>query len=142
MINQAVHKGANKETGGYGMNFVGKRDELGLFYKPTILTNISLSCKMWCEETFGSVLPEMKIKNFEETIKPANNTMYGLRTSVYTNNPEIWCRFFDEIQAPSVCINTDHFYKTDFTPHVNGLKTSDVFGGKYFYESLTYMKYR
>ena len=142
MVDEAIRKGANIETGGYRMNFAGERDGAGLFYKPTILTDVDLSCKMWYQETFGPILPIMKINNFEEAIKQANNTIYGLRTSVYTDNPEIWGRFFDEIQAPGVCINTDHLHMTDFTPHLGGLKASGVFGGKYFYEILTYMKYR
>lgn len=142
MINEALQKSANIETGGYRMNFAGERDEAGLFYKPTILTNVDLSCKMWYQETFGPVLPVMKIHNFEEAINQANNTSYGLRTSVYTDDPEIWGRFFDEIQAPGVCINTDHLHMTDYTPHLGGLKASGVFGGKYFYKILTYMKYR
>ncbi|MFX0122350.1 MAG: aldehyde dehydrogenase family protein [Candidatus Hodarchaeota archaeon] len=142
MIGEAIQKGANIETGGYRVNFAGERDEAGLFYKPTILTNVDLSCKMWYQETFGPVLPVMKVHNFEEAINQANNTLYGLRTSVYTDDPEIWGRFFDEIQAPGVCINTDHLHMTDYTPHLGGLKASGVFGGKYFYEILTYMKYR
>jgi acyl-CoA reductase-like NAD-dependent aldehyde dehydrogenase len=142
MVAEALQKGAKIETGGYRVNYAGERDEAGLFYKPTILTNVDLSCKMWYKETFGPVLPIMKIHNFDEAIKQANNTIYGLRTSVYTDDPEVWGRFFDEIQAPGVCINTDHLHMTDFTPHLGGLKKSGVFGGKYFYEILTYLKYR
>ena len=142
MTVEAVKKGANLEVGGYRMNYAGERDDAGLFYKPTILTNVDLSCKMWYHETFGPVLPVMKIHNFEEAITQANNTPYGLRTSVYSDDPKIWGRFFDEIQAPGIAINTDHLHFDDFFPHLGGLKTSGVFGGKYFYEVLSYMKYR
>ena len=142
MTVEAVKRGANLEVGGYRMNYAGERDDAGLFYKPTILTNVDLSCKMWYHETFGPVLPVMKIHNFEEAITQANNTPYGLRTSVYSDDPKIWGRFFDEIQAPGIAINTDHLHFDDFFPHLGGLKTSGVFGGKYFYEVLSYMKYR
>jgi acyl-CoA reductase-like NAD-dependent aldehyde dehydrogenase len=141
MIREAVSKGAKLEAGGYRLNAQGERDESGLFYKPTILSDVSLDCKMWYHETFGPVLPVMKISSFEEAITQANNTPYGLRTSVYSEDPEIWQRFFDEIQAPGIAVNTDHLHFDDYYPHLGGLKTSGLFGGKYFYEVLTYLKY-
>jgi acyl-CoA reductase-like NAD-dependent aldehyde dehydrogenase len=142
MIAETLRKGAKLETGGYRMNYAGERDEAGLFYKPTILSNVDLSCKMWYHETFGPVLPVMKIKDFDQAITQANNSPYGLRTSVYSDDPAITNRFFDEIQAPGVAINTDHLHFDDFYPHLGGLKTSGIFGGKYFYEVLSYLKYR
>jgi lactaldehyde dehydrogenase/glycolaldehyde dehydrogenase len=142
MTAEALKKGAKIETGGYRMNFAGERDDAGLFYKPTILSNVDLTCKMWYHETFGPVLPVMKIKDFEQAITQANNSPYGLRSSVYSDDSKIVNRFFDEIEAPGVAINTDHLHFDDFYPHLGGLKTSGVFGGKYFYEVLTYLKYR
>lgn len=141
MIREAMSKGAKLETGGYRLNVHGERDESGLFYKPTILSDVPLDCNMWYHETFGPVLPVMKIHSFEEAITQANNTPYGLRTSVYSENPEIWQRFFDEIEAPGIAVNTDHLHFDDYYPHLGGLKTSGIFGGKYFYEILTYLKY-
>jgi acyl-CoA reductase-like NAD-dependent aldehyde dehydrogenase len=141
MIREALSKGAKLETGGYRLNAQGERDASGLFYKPTILSDVPLDCKMWYHETFGPVLPVMKISSFEEAINQANNTPYGLRTSVYSEDPEIWGRFFDEIEAPGIAVNTDHLHFDDYYPHLGGLKTSGLFGGKYFYEVLTYLKY-
>lgn len=142
MTEEALKKGAKVEIGGFRMDVSGERDDAGLFYKPTILTDVDLSCQMWYHETFGPVLPVMKVRTFEEAINQANNSPYGLRTSVYSDDPNIWKCFFDEIQAPGVAINTDHLHFDDFFPHLGGLKMSGVFGGKYFYEVLTYMKYR
>lgn len=142
MVEEALKKGAYLETGGYRINFHGEQDDAGLFYKPTILSAVPLDCKMWYQETFGPALPIMKVKDFDQAIDQANNTPYGLRTSVYSDDPTIWQRFFDEIKAPGIAINTDHLYFDDFFPHLGGLKTSGIFGGKYFYEALTYLKYR
>ena len=141
MIREALSRGATLETGGYRLNAYDERDESGLFYKPTILSDVPLDCRMWYHETFGPVLPVMRIRSFEEAIKQANNTPYGLRTSVYSDDPEIWQRFFDEIEAPGIAVNTDHLHFDDYYPHLGGLKTSGIFGGKYFYEILTYLKY-
>ncbi|MFW9934838.1 MAG: aldehyde dehydrogenase family protein [Candidatus Thorarchaeota archaeon] len=142
MTREALKKGAKLHSGGYRINVDGEKDEAGLFYKPTILSDVDLDCQMWYHETFGPILPIMKVQNIEQAITQANNSPYGLRTSVYTNTPEIWQQFFDEIEAPGVAINTDHLHFDDYYPHLGGLKTSGVFGGKYFYEMLTYMKYR
>ncbi len=142
MKTEALKKGAKLETGGFRLNVHGEKDGAGLFYKPTILSEVPLDCKMWYHETFGPILPIMKIKDFDHAINQANNTHYGLRTSVYTDDPTIWQRFFDEIEAPGIAINTDHLHFDDFFPHLGGLKSSGVFGGKYFYEVLTYLKYR
>ncbi len=142
MNTEALKKGAKLECGGYRTNYAGERDEAGLFYKPTVLSDVPLDCRMWYHETFGPILPVMKIKNFSEGINQANNTPYGLRTSIYSEDTKICNQFFDEIQAPGIAINTDHLHFDDFFPHLGGLKTSGVFGGKYFYEVLTYMKYR
>jgi acyl-CoA reductase-like NAD-dependent aldehyde dehydrogenase len=141
MVQEAVSKGAKIETGGYRLNAQGERDQSGIFYKPTILSDVKLDCKMWYHETFGPVLPVMKVGSFEQAINQANNTPYGLRTSVYSEDPDIWKRFFDEIEAPGVAVNTDHLHFDDYYPHLGGLKTSGLFGGKYFYEVLTYLKY-
>jgi acyl-CoA reductase-like NAD-dependent aldehyde dehydrogenase len=142
MTQEALKKGAKLHSGGYRINVDGEKDEAGLFYKPTILSDVARDCQMWYHETFGPVLPIMKVRSIEHAIAQANNSPYGLRTSVYTNTPEIWQQFFDEIEAPGVAINTDHLHFDDYYPHLGGLKTSGVFGGKYFYEVLTYMKYR
>ncbi|MFX0062976.1 MAG: aldehyde dehydrogenase family protein [Candidatus Hermodarchaeota archaeon] len=142
MAKEALIKGAKLLCGGYRMNYTGEEDKAGLFYKPTVLSEVDLGCKMWYHETFGPLLPVMKIQSFDQAIKQANNSPYGLRTSVYSDDPAIWKRFFSEIEAPGVAINTDHLHFDHFFPHLGGLKTSGVFGGKYFYEVLTYLKYR
>jgi acyl-CoA reductase-like NAD-dependent aldehyde dehydrogenase len=142
MINEALKTGAKLEAGGYRLNAQGEIDPAGLFIKPTILSNVSLECKMWYHETFGPVLPIMKVRSFEQAISQANNSQYGLRTSVYTDSPKIWQRFFDEIETPGIAINTSHIHFDNFYPHLGGLKASGIYGGKYFYEILTYMKYR
>jgi len=142
MTSEALGKGAKLEAGGYRLNVHGEKDGAGLFYKPTILSDVPLDCRMWYLETFGPVLPVMRISSFEQAINQANNSPYGLRTSVYSDDPDIWQRFFDEIDAPGIAINTDHLHFDDYYPHLGGLKTSGIYGGKYFYESLTYLKYR
>jgi acyl-CoA reductase-like NAD-dependent aldehyde dehydrogenase len=142
MMNEALGRGAKLECGGYRLNAQNEKDGAGLFLKPTVLTNAPLDCRLWYHETFGPLLPVMKIESFEQAIAQANNSPYGLRTSVYAEDPRIHQRFFDEIEVPGIAINTDHLHFDDYYPHLGGLKTSGIYGGKYFYEVLTYLKYR
>ncbi|MHA2316057.1 MAG: aldehyde dehydrogenase family protein, partial [Candidatus Hermodarchaeia archaeon] len=123
MTQEALKKGAKLMTGGYRIDVSGARDDAGLFYKPTILSDVPLECQMWYQETFGPVLPIMKIRSFEEAMNQANNSPYGIRTSVYSDDPTIWQRFFDKIEAPGVAINSDHLHFDTFFPHLGGLKT-------------------
>lgn len=142
MKDEAMRKGAKIESGGFRLDIDGEKDASGLFYQPTILSEVPLDSSIWYKEAFGPILPIMRIKDFDQAITQANNTPYGLRTSVYSDDPKIYGRFFDEIEAPGIAINTDHLHFDDFFPHLGGLKTSGIFGGKYFYEVLTYLKYR
>ena len=50
------------------------------------------------KETFGPVLPVMKVKNFDEALELANDSMYGLTSSVYTNDLNTMLRATKELK--------------------------------------------
>ncbi len=102
MTQEALKKGAKLVCGGYRINVHGDRDEAGLFYKPTVLRDVPLDCRIWYQETFGPVLPIMKIQCFDQAITQANNTPYGIRTSVYSEDPDIWQRFLMKSKHPEL----------------------------------------
>ena len=58
----------------------------GYFIKPTLFSNIKPQDRMAQEEIFGPVLAVIKSNNFDDALKIANNTRYGLTGAVYTNN--------------------------------------------------------
>lgn len=58
----------------------------GAYFKPTLLTNIKKSMRVWKEEVFGPILPVVKFKTEEEAIELANDTEYGLGGYVYSKN--------------------------------------------------------
>jgi len=77
-INDAVKKGATILYGG------NPRPDLGaLFHEPTILVNVDHTMDVMREETFGPVLPLMKVRDVDEAIALANDTNYGLSASVF-----------------------------------------------------------
>ncbi len=58
----------------------------GYYYPPTVLTEVTPGMPVWQEETFGPVLPIMKVSSRYEAVQMANETNYGLGASIYTQN--------------------------------------------------------
>lgn len=80
-VQDAIDKGANLIYGGK------RRPDLGpLFYEPAVLTNVDHSMLIMREETFGPVLPIMRVKNEAEAIRLANDSEFGLSSVIYTSD--------------------------------------------------------
>ena len=76
-LEDAIAKGAKVHTGG--------PDAIsGNYIQPTVLTNVDHRMKVMTEETFGPVLPIAKVKSLDEAVKLANDSKYGLGSSVWT----------------------------------------------------------
>jgi acyl-CoA reductase-like NAD-dependent aldehyde dehydrogenase len=98
-VNDAVEKGANVRVG-------GKRgDGPGDFFQPTVLTDVDHSMTIMVEETFGPTLPIMKVKSEDEAIRLANDSVYGLNSSVWTKDVEKGERLARRIEAGNTCVN-------------------------------------
>jgi 1-pyrroline-5-carboxylate dehydrogenase len=61
--------------------------EGGFYVEPTIFSEVPPNAVVAQEEIFGPVLALIKVDSFDEGLRVANNTEYGLTGSVYTNNP-------------------------------------------------------
>src|SRR3954469_20035661 len=98
-VNDAVEKGAKVLVG-------GKRAEgPGRFFEPTVLVDVDHSMQCMTEETFGPTLPIMKVRDAEEAIRLANDTRYGLNSSVWTKDIERGEELAHRIEAGSTCVN-------------------------------------
>lgn len=62
--------------------------EGGYFIPPTIFGNVKEDARIAQEEIFGPVLSIIKAKDFDDALRIANNTEYGLTGAVYTNSQE------------------------------------------------------
>lgn len=63
-----------------------KAEGNGYYIKPTVFIDVSPTARISQEEIFGPVLAVIKSSNYEDSLKIANNTKYGLTGSVYTKN--------------------------------------------------------
>jgi acyl-CoA reductase-like NAD-dependent aldehyde dehydrogenase len=98
-VADAVEKGAHVRTGGKLAEGPGR------FFEPTVLTDVDHSMEIMTEETFGPTLPIMKVRDAEEALRLANDTRYGLNSSVWTKDLAKGQALADRVNAGSTCVN-------------------------------------
>jgi acyl-CoA reductase-like NAD-dependent aldehyde dehydrogenase len=84
----------------------GKRiDQAGDWYEPTVIADVDHSMKVMTEETFGPVIPVMKVRDVEEAIELANDSSYGLGSSVFAGDVADGERIARRIEAGHSNVN-------------------------------------
>jgi aldehyde dehydrogenase (NAD+) len=78
----------------------------GCFMKPTLVTGVSPSHTLVTEEIFGPVLVAMSFRTPEEAVQLANNTKYGLASTIWTENVNLALDIAPKIKAGVVWINS------------------------------------
>lgn len=135
LIENALALGAKVEAG-------GKPHALGgLFFEPTVLTNVNPSMRLSCEEIFGPVAPVFSFKNEDDVIALANDTEYGLASYFYTTNLARANRVMEKLESGMVGINTT-ILSTEVAPF-GGIKQSGIGreGSKYGIDDYLELKY-
>lgn len=120
-VEDARSKGANILVGGE------RNTELsGLYYKPTVMTDVNHDMAIMKSETFGPILCIQKVNDEQEAIKLANDSDYGLSGNVWTEDKDKAMRLALQMDTGSVSIN-DHAitYGIPVAPF-GGVKTSGV----------------
>ena len=82
----------------------------GYFYPPTLFTGVSPSSTIAQEEIFGPVLVAMSFRSHSEAVKLANNTRYGLASSIWTENINLALDIAPQIKAGVVWINCTNVF--------------------------------
>jgi succinate-semialdehyde dehydrogenase/glutarate-semialdehyde dehydrogenase len=77
----------------------------GFFYPPTVLTNIPKGSPAYDDELFGPVASLFRVADLDEAIALANDTVFGLGASAWTNDVAEQERLAAEIDSGSVFIN-------------------------------------
>lgn len=77
-------EGARLLTG--GEHLTGGDYDKGFFVQPTVFADVTQSMRIWKEEIFGPVLSISTFDTLEQAIEMANDTIYGLSASIYTQD--------------------------------------------------------
>ena len=104
MVDEAVADGAKAVTGGKKADM-----EKGFFYEPTILTNVTHDSKIMRDEIFGPVLPIATFETIDEAIDMANDTIYGLSSSLYTDDMNETMKVINEMKFGETYVNRENF---------------------------------
>jgi len=100
LIEKGSKQGAKVETG-------GKRwGDKGFFVEPTVFSNVTDDMCIAKEEIFGPVQQILKFKDFDEVLRRANDTSYGLGAAVYTNDINKALMFAHGVRAGTCWVNT------------------------------------
>ena len=94
-LEDALDKGAQVLCG-------GKRDELMM--EPTVIVDVNHSMKMMNQETFGPIMPIMRVRDEDEAIKLANSSKFGLGASVWGGIGHA-TKVLDQIEAGTLIAN-------------------------------------
>ena len=131
-VQEAVSDGAKLIAGG--------TEKDGVF-QPTILSNVSSSAKVSCQEVFAPVVIVNSIQTIEEGIKEINDSKYGLQAGIFTTDIKTAFAASKQLEVGGVLINDIPTYRVDQMPY-GGVKDSGTGkeGLSYAIEEMTEMK--
>ena len=98
-VQDAIDKGAEVPVGGKAP------DGPGQFFEPTVLTGVDHTMKIMTEETFGPTLPIMKVRDADEAVELANDSRYGLNSSVFSKDIAKGEAVARRLEAGNACVN-------------------------------------
>jgi succinate-semialdehyde dehydrogenase / glutarate-semialdehyde dehydrogenase len=127
-LEDGVAKGGELLTGG-----VTGDHEKGWFLEPAVVAEPGADSRLVAEEVFGPVLPVFRYSDFDDALRRANDTPYGLGSSIWTYDVRKIHRAAQEIDAGMTWVNQIH-YGYDELPF-GGVKASG-FGKEHGLEAL------
>jgi lactaldehyde dehydrogenase / glycolaldehyde dehydrogenase len=104
LVRGAVAAGATLVTGGKRMELEG-----GYYYEPTVLANCEQNMEIVRREIFGPVVPIVQFDDLDQAIDFANDSDYGLTSSIYTRDLNTALRACQEIHFGETYINRENF---------------------------------
>ncbi|MFP7296240.1 aldehyde dehydrogenase family protein [Neobacillus niacini] len=123
LIERTVKTGAEVITAGIQHN--PESWDQGYFMLPSIVTGIDQQCEIVRVEQFGPVIPILPFSDVDEAVKLANDSEFGLRASVWTENEDLAIELADRLEAGAVFHN-NHTVFSDIALDFPGLKESGV----------------
>jgi succinate-semialdehyde dehydrogenase/glutarate-semialdehyde dehydrogenase len=98
-VADAVSKGAAVLCGGEAP------DQSGWWYPPTVVTDLTPDMAMWSDEVFGPVAGLFRVDSYDEAVRLANGTDFGLGANAWTTDPAEQERFVQDLDAGMVFLN-------------------------------------
>lgn len=102
-VKDALDKGA-KDATPENESFTAKPAK-GNFVAPTLLTGTNHSMAVMKEETFGPVIPVMKVQSDEEAVRLMNDSEFGLTASIWSKDTEKAYELSEQVEAGTVFVN-------------------------------------
>jgi len=116
-VNGAIDKGAKLLHG---------NDRRGALYPVTVVDYVPYDCELVHEETFGPVVPIIRVPaNIDEIIRISNSTAFGLSSGVCTNRIDTATRFINGLEVGTVNIWEVPGYRIEMSPF-GGIKDSGL----------------
>jgi alpha-ketoglutaric semialdehyde dehydrogenase len=89
-----------------GERATGDGLDKGYFVRPTVFDKVTREMRIAREEIFGPVLSVLRVRDFEEALEVANDSEYGLSSSIFSSDAARIFRFVDEIETGMTHINS------------------------------------
>jgi acyl-CoA reductase-like NAD-dependent aldehyde dehydrogenase len=119
-VEDARAAGARILTGGR------RKDGPGDWYEPTVIADVDHSMKVMRDETFGPVIPVMKVADVDEAVRMANDSTYGLGSAVFAGDSAEAERIARRIDAGHCNINDVHINYSILGLPMGGWKSSGI----------------
>jgi succinate-semialdehyde dehydrogenase/glutarate-semialdehyde dehydrogenase len=100
LIEDAESRGAKVLCGGSGRLDLGPN-----FFEPTVISGVNSSMKLFQEETFGPILAMQSVRDAEEAITRANDSVFSLAASVWTSDARRGETIAKRLRAGAVMVN-------------------------------------
>ncbi|MFB6269436.1 MAG: aldehyde dehydrogenase [Halobacterium sp.] len=114
----------------------------GLYFEPAVLEDVSPDAAIAQEETFGPVTPVIRAEDFDDAVRIANDSRYGLQAAVFTDSLERAHDAANRIKAGGVFVNETNNYWERLLPF-GGYGESGSggrYGSKWHLEAMTQTK--
>lgn len=132
-VGTVIHEGAAKEFERRvnaavtdGAELLHGNDRQGALYPPTVVDRIPYTSELVMQETFGPVIPIIRVPNdIESVIRISNSTAFGLSSGVCTNRLDYITRFVSELDVGTVNVWEVPGYRIEMSPF-GGIKDSGL----------------
>jgi acyl-CoA reductase-like NAD-dependent aldehyde dehydrogenase len=132
-VDEALSRGAKALT--------GARHQ-GLFYEPTVLSNVTRDMAVCREETFGPVVPLLRVSSDDEAVEVANDSEYGLSAGIITRDEQRGLAIAQRLETGMAHVNDSSINDEPWVPF-GGVKASGLgrHGGKASLETFTDLRW-